>query len=305
MMKLFLILTIFLSVTVQAKSSSPDHVIGAKISLMDRDNDGIIDQFDSDIDGDGIENRQDPNPYSKDDKFIDEDGDLIEDSFDFEVNGILKKKMTLQGALVQSELFASYGILMKNGEGVFLEEELVAVKKVIKIFDYGHFQKSFKLKEIVKNGVHPKLLAKYVEDKFRIQIYDPSIAFDREFMLITFAHELFHSLNDEKFIKSFNRLVGWKVKGSKYTFKAKGIKEKFTDLDFSFNPDLVMARLSGDQFPSEYSKLGPEETLAESAAAVIGDVLEISSLVFRFDNIFSFRSSEFYDVLSTYINSKQ
>ena len=94
---------------------------------------------------------------------------------------------------------------------------------------------------------------------------------------LTVVHESFHALSYERpeFWNEFLDLSGWgeEQEGDILTFK----EHSFHISDFKTNSEKVSSIIEGDEFPSEYSKMGPDEMFAECATASLmsnrGDAL--------------------------------
>jgi hypothetical protein len=252
------------------KHTGPIHHIegiDSNRNFTDLDQDGILDLLDSDIDGDGVSNFMDLKPLDKNVQGADVDADGIPDFLDFKINDSLKEGMDIESATFQERLFKEKGLLIFNGDFPFTNREFKRLASLYLSKELRLFKKADALDVIFKQPVHPMgYRAKYRFSHKAITLYSNEDHKKNPLhQELTLVHENFHALikSEPKLWEEFLEKSGWRIGEAEYFYK----EESFPIALIKTDPEAIVGALQSPEFPSDYSKLGPEEMFAECATA--------------------------------------
>jgi len=119
------------------------------------------------------------------------------------------------------------------------------------------------------------------------------------------VHEVFHSLQKShtKFYKEFMNTVGWKKEGRGYIYE----ERYYSTFEMKNEPEELIRNLLSDNFPSDYSKLGPEEMFAECGAAFnfLGKKSRGHYDATKYNKVKNFVRSDAYNFLRNFFDSEK
>ncbi|MGZ3794441.1 MAG: hypothetical protein ACXVCP_18990 [Bdellovibrio sp.] len=258
------------------ESVRQDQLENAEFSLNDDlDGDGIIDRLDADIDGDGVLNLVDEAPFDPHYSGEDKDGDGIPDWIDYSVGGILKNGVTPEIASMQEKIFNNFHVYIISDKTPWTEPEIQLIQNEISKGIYTKYPSLSKFTPvIVKNeNSDPNNLEYGRYHPFWKTLFIDSKVKNVEEI---FLHEVFHAFEhfDLSKYNQFLKISGWTVKEdfyqTIYIFRSPNNsknKVEINEFDLNHNLKTVSAKLVGPWFPTEYSKMGPEEMFAECGVA--------------------------------------
>lgn len=281
-----------------------NHITGidSNRNFTDLDKDGVYDLMDSDIDGDGVTNYLDLFPLDKKKKGVDKDRDGLPDFVDFEVFGKLKEGMNTESADYQKKLFEIKGITIFNGDFFFKNSEIKRVAKLYLKKELKGLRKLKNLKVLFKQPPHAMgYRAKFRHNHKAITLYENEDHRGNPFhQELSLAHESFHALAEEipTFYQDFVGLSGWTEHEDQLSYE----DDFFDHTIFRTKPDIIIQRLKAPEFPSDYSKLGPEEMFAECATASLFDRKDASSR-FKYPYLNKYKTTPLHQFFVSYFHT--
>ncbi|OUR99638.1 hypothetical protein A9Q84_01045 [Halobacteriovorax marinus] len=274
----------------------------------DFDLDRIPDLFDDDIDNDGILNYADKYPYDQEKENEDIDTDGIPDFIDFEVMGDYKKGYVKAHKVLQERLFKERNVLIISVDRVLKTSEIDALNKEFFTGTLSSFKKLPRLKIIYKSpeNLYDTKFAEYNKYWKTIVLYQNSYFEKDQFNFNnSLVHEVFHSIqkSHKELYQDFITTVGWKKERKGFTYLGKF----YSNYDMRNDPDVLVEEITSNNFPSDYSKLGPEEMFAECATA-FNFLRESDTKTHLFDedkynHIKNFKESESYRFFEEYFSN--
>ncbi len=254
--------------------------------FLDQDGDGIPDNIDNDIDGDGLDNIADEFPTDPNRDSSDIDGDGIADFIDFSHSDNIAKSERLEASKIQEEIFSKYDILIIPAAKTNLEQ--LSIVKALLEKEIVHT--STNLNYIIleeHNKSNAMVRGKYDPEWNQLILYNDRLTDINEFTL-TLTHEYFHFIQNEnpKLYEDFLTIVGWY--GNTYMHDGVAYETNEFKLRNSDQNELM----AFDNFPSIYATVSPEEMFAEAAAAILlGHNKDLKSFKARFNNYDNFTKS--------------
>lgn len=262
----------------------PDHVRqeqleNAELSLNDDlDRDETIDRLDQDIDGDGILNLVDQAPFDAKEINQDLDRDGIPDWVDYSIDNTLIENTTRVTADLQKEIFDQYQVYVISDHTLWSETELRFIKAELAAGVFSKFKGLNSFTPVIVKTVNSN------PENLEFGRYHPfwkTILIDSrtESLEEIFLHEAFHALRhfDSSIYDSFMKRSGWTTDEglyeTVYVFNSPENPQneniEISEFDLNHNLTEVTKKLTGPWFPTEYSKLGPEEMFAECGVATL------------------------------------
>lgn len=251
----------------------------AELSLNDDlDGDQTIDRLDQDIDGDGVLNLVDQAPFDANATGEDQDQDGIPDWIDYLVGGVLAKNITYGAAILQENIFNEYHIYVISDRSVWSENELQFIETELAS---GLYAKFTGLKRFTPVIVKIDNTDSGNLELGRYHPYWKSLFIDSEVVATEeiFLHEVFHALRyfDSSMYEQFMKKSGWSIIEGLYEtdfiFNSPEDSQdediEISEFDLTHNLTETSKKLVGPWFPTEYSKVGPEEMFAECGVATL------------------------------------
>lgn len=260
----------------------------------------LPDRLNWDIDGDGVPNLADQYPYDVTRSGEDSDGDGLPDFIDFKVGDE-------RNSWLQKEFLKRWNIYVINDGAAFTERELEAIYGALSrgvLSRVGSFPFVSTLIKRKGKAAASHLLGEY--DRFWrvITVYEGT----EEDTHVTFLHELFHALSVQypHAYEAFYRQAGWEV------FQTPGsvifrFRNSLTVSEYEIGNEMekIVHLITGADFPTAYSKLGPAEMFAECGALAVLLLDEKSPYVsdlFRSSGSFAWFSDFFTKIGKTEIS---
>jgi hypothetical protein len=176
-----------------------------------------------------------------------------------------------------------FGIRIDESAAVFSDDELGEVYALLSSGPLAEFPHAEAISAIAKkkDSVEQYLeYGDYDEDTQMISIVDRSPHFSA-----TFIHEYFHAVAARfpRAFEDFEKAAGWSSResGEETIYRFRSME--FSDYQLEEEGASVVKKLNFPVFPSDYSKLGPDEMFAECGAATTLSLERQGSDLYRLD----------------------
>jgi hypothetical protein len=176
-----------------------------------------------------------------------------------------------------------FGIRIDETAAIFSDDELGEVYSLLSSGPLAKFPHEEAISSIAKKKDSGEIYLEYGdydEDTKTVSIVDQSPHF-----AATFIHEYFHAVAARfpRAFEDFEKVAGWSSRESGeetiYTFRSM----QFSDYQLEEEPESVVKRLNFPVFPSDYSKLGPDEMFAECGTATALSLENEGGELYRID----------------------